>query len=68
MSDQTDSTVRNASGRLEGYTNDYGRYVWGNPKVVAEESKRQQAGLEERLRRADIANVKEAERSRGRER
>lgn len=47
-------TVRNSSGGLEGYTNEAGHFIAGNPAVIAEENRRQDSGLRERARRADI--------------
>lgn len=41
MSRKPDGTVRNSSGGIDGYTNDYGMFVWGNPDVVAEHARRQ---------------------------
>lgn len=49
-----DGTLRNSSGGLEGYTNEAGHFIRGNPAVIAEENRRQDSGLRERARRADI--------------
>lgn len=63
-----DGTVRNSSGGLDGYTNEAGHFVWGNPAVVAEENRRQDSGLQERARRAATQREEDAKLDRGRER
>lgn len=59
-------TVRNSAGGLDGYTNEAGHFVWGNPTVIAEENRRQDSGLRERARRADIQREEDVKQERER--
>lgn len=43
---KSDGTTRNASGGIESYTNDYGMMILGNPTLLAEDARRQEAAQE----------------------
>lgn len=46
MNDKPSKIVLNWSGGIDGYTNENGYFVWGNPEVLAENARRVQVGQE----------------------